>query len=227
MEIEDMLKELVQEKLREMDEEIARLEEERKRSNEEKKRLLDKWIKEIEDNIRQRSLLNNTAENPSLESQIVCFHNPDEPNGFLSNWAESRFTADDQTFSSLEQFMMYEKAILFNDCPTALQIMKTNDPREIKALGRQVSGYDDSLWNDSRKVVVYEGLMEKFSQNPDLLQKLLNTDNAILAECAVHDRIWGIGLSMKDPDRFHPDKWKGQNLLGFLLMIVRTMLKDE
>ena len=37
----------------------------------------------------------------------------------------------------------------------------------------------------------------------------------------VHDKIWGIGLSMKDPKRFDRAKWRGQNLLGYTLMVVR------
>lgn len=48
--------------------------------------------------------------------------------------------------------------------------------------------------------------------------------NSLLAECAVKDRIWGIGLSMKDLNRFERDKWNGQNLLGYTLMMVREMV---
>ena len=47
----------------------------------------------------------------------------------------------------------------------------------------------------------------------------------MLAECAVEDRIWGIGLSMKDEKRFNMNEWKGQNLLGFSLMRVREALQ--
>ena len=54
--------------------------------------------------------------------------------------------------------------------------------------------------------------------------KLQSTGNAVLAECAVRDRIWGIGLSMKNPDRFDRTKWNGQNLLGYTLMMVRERL---
>ena len=38
---------------------------------------------------------------------IVCFHNPDEENGYLSNWYKSDFVAEEIKFSSMEQFMMY------------------------------------------------------------------------------------------------------------------------
>ena len=34
--------------------------------------------------------------------KIICFHNPDEENGWL-NWFLSKFTVDNITFSSMEQ----------------------------------------------------------------------------------------------------------------------------
>lgn len=155
---------------------------------------------------------------------IVCFHNPAEENGFLSNWYLSRFVVDGISFSSMEQFMMYQKAVCFGDSGIADQILKTDDVARIKELGRLVSGYDDNHWNGVRQIVVYQGLMAKFSQNEDLKEQLLQTGNSVLAECAVKDKIWGIGLSMKDPDRLERAKWKGQNLLGYALMMVRDRL---
>ena len=53
---------------------------------------------------------------------------------------------------------------------------------------------------------------------------LKDTGDALLAECAVKDRIWGIGLSMTDPDRFDRTKWNGTNLLGYALMMVRDKI---
>lgn len=155
---------------------------------------------------------------------VVCFHNPNEENGFLSNWYLSEFTADGVCFSSMEQFMMYQKAVCFGDDETAHKILKTDDVAHIKELGRLVSNYNESYWNGIRQIVVFEGLFAKFSQNENLKEQLKATGNSILAECAVKDKIWGIGLSMKDPDRFDVDKWKGKNLLGYALMMVRKRL---
>ncbi len=87
-----------------------------------------------------------------------------------------------------------------------------------------MSGYDDNYWSGIRQIVVYEGLFAKFSQNPLFRNKLKDTGEAILAECAVKDRVWGIGLSMSNPDRFNRAKWNGQNLLGYTLMMVRNRL---
>ncbi len=153
--------------------------------------------------------------------KIVCFHNPDEDNGYLSNWYPCRFKTENITFSSMEQYMMYHKAISFDDMITAAKILDTSDVAKIKVLGRLVSGYDDNYWNGIRQVIVYNGLLAKFSQNIDLKKQIKETENSILAECAVKDKIWGIGLSMNDPERFERSKWKGQNLLGYTLMMVR------
>lgn len=155
---------------------------------------------------------------------VICFHNTNEENGYLSNWYLSPFTVEKKIFSSMEQFMMYRKAICFSDEAVAADILSTNDVAEIKALGRQVSNYDEHIWNGIRQIVVYEGLLAKFSQDRDLKDKIKSTGEAILAECAVKDLIWGIGLSMKDPNRFDKTKWKGQNLLGYTLMMVRERL---
>ena len=47
--------------------------------------------------------------------KIICFHNTDEENGYLSNWYPVKFTVDSVAFSSMEQFMMYKKALYFGD----------------------------------------------------------------------------------------------------------------
>ena len=157
--------------------------------------------------------------------RVICFHNPDEENGYLSNWYFSPFYVNHILFSSMEQFMMYQKAVYFKDNKIATEILDTDDFKHIKELGRQVLNYNDHIWNGIRQIVVYQGIYEKFIQNPDLKELLLNTQDALLAECAVKDKIWGIGLSMNGPDRFDPSKWKGQNLLGYTLMMVREQLK--
>lgn len=92
------------------------------------------------------------------------------------------------------------RIICFHDNNKAAQILETDDAAHIKDLGRRVSGYDENLWNGVRQLIVYEGL------------------------CAVKDRIWGIRLSMKDPDRFDRTRWKGQNLLGYALMMARERI---
>ena len=156
---------------------------------------------------------------------VICFHNPDEENCYLSNWFLSDFEVDEVSYSSMEQYMMYQKALCFNDSSIAEKILATNNVAQIKALGRQVSNYNDHHWNGVRQIIVYNGLLAKFSQNGKLRKLLLDTGDSVLAECAVKDTIWGIGLSMTDPDRLDRSKWRGKNLLGYSLMLVRDSFK--
>lgn len=158
---------------------------------------------------------------------VIGFHNPDEPYGFLSNWFRSDFTVDGIRFSSMEQYMMYNKAVVFEDSDIAAKILETDDVAVIKELGRAVSNYNDTIWNGVRQVAIYKGVREKFRQNDKLKKALLDTGDSILAECAVQDKIWGIGLSMTDANRHDMKKWRGQNLLGFALMLVRDELRRE
>ena len=73
-------------------------------------------------------------------TEIICFHNPDEENGYLSNWYPSCFVVDGVEFSSMEQYMMYRKACRFNDTVAAARVLETDDVAEIKRLGRLVAG---------------------------------------------------------------------------------------
>lgn len=156
---------------------------------------------------------------------MIFFHNPEEENGIYSNWYLSDFVVDGILYSSMEQYMMYQKALLFQDQDIANQILDISDVARIKALGRAVRNYNDIVWAGLRQLVVYKGLLAKFSQNPGLKNALLSTGDQVMAECAVKDTIWGIGLSMRDERRFDMAQWRGQNLLGFSLMEVRNCLK--
>ena len=156
--------------------------------------------------------------------KIIGFRYPDEENGYLSNWYLSKFEVEGIEYSSMEQYMMHQKAIYFKDETIADEIMKTDDPAVIKDLGRKVSNFNSTYWNGIRQIVVFRGIYAKFSQNEELAERLKSTGDAVLAECSFGDRIWGIGISLDDEDRFDISKWKGQNLLGFALMMVREQL---
>ena len=53
---------------------------------------------------------------------IICFHAPDVEWGYMSNWYYSDFIVDGIEFSSMEQYMMYSKAMCFGDKNIAFRI---------------------------------------------------------------------------------------------------------
>ena len=68
--------------------------------------------------------------------------------------------------------------------------------------------------------------MAKFSQNKQLKEFLLSTSKKVIVEASPYDKVWGIGMLVDDERASTPVKWKGENKLGFALMVVRDTLKN-
>ena len=160
------------------------------------------------------------------QQDFVCFHNADKENGYLSNHYHSDFSFQGIRFTSVEQYLMYRKAILFEDSVARNRILLTDDTTAIKQIGASVKNYNKKIWNGQCQLIAYQGLMAKFTQNKILQERLFNTGSSILADCSESDRVWGIGLSIDDDRRFLVDQWQGENKLGFSLMQVRNMLQE-
>jgi ribA/ribD-fused uncharacterized protein len=142
----------------------------------------------------------------------------------FSNWHPCRFDYHGFHFSSVEQFMMFSKAKLFGDDVSAAAALASTDPREQKAIGRKVAGFNQREWDSKREAIVFVGCREKFTQSPRLRSILLASAPTVLVEASPWDRIWGVGLRERDPCIADPSKWRGQNLLGIALMRVREAL---
>lgn len=145
----------------------------------------------------------------------------------LSQWMPCSFMEGGIKYSSAEQYMMAGKAKLFDDQEVLQQIIKTHDPKSVKALGRKVKNFDDKVWKSKCFDIVVQGNLLKFSQNKDLSAFLISTGDEILVEASPYDRIWGIGMGKENQFAQVPEKWQGQNLLGFALMSVRERIKSE
>lgn len=142
----------------------------------------------------------------------------------MSQWWPAPFTVDELTYRTAEHFMMVSKARLFGDESAASRILAAESPREAKALGRAVRGFDEEVWKASRYRVVVDGNTAKFAQNPELLLYLTSTTGRVLVEASPEDQIWGIGLAADNNRSRRPSQWRGLNLLGFALMDVREKL---
>lgn len=143
----------------------------------------------------------------------------------LSQWFYSDFEINDKVFNCCEQWMMYSKAMLFNDINKANEILKEPSPSLQRKLGRQVRFFRNDIWIINRREIVKQGNVAKFSQNYILRNYLIDTSDKILAEASPTDLVWGIGLSETDPKRYDKNNWKGMNLLGEILMEIRINLK--
>ncbi|WP_436492204.1 NADAR family protein [Actinokineospora sp. HUAS TT18] len=144
--------------------------------------------------------------------------------GCLSQWWPAQFTVDGQTFATAEHYMMWRKAVLFDDPTTAEQILRAPHPRRAKELGRGVRGFDEGVWVEQRFDIVVAGCVAKFGQHADLREFLVSTGDRVLVEASPVDPVWGIGLAADDPRAQDPAQWLGSNLLGFALTAARATL---
>lgn len=148
-----------------------------------------------------------------------------QPPGVFGQWTHSEFHEDGARYVCAEQYMMAEKARLFGDEATRAKILATASPREHKALGRQVRGFVQDVWERERLAIVIRANRAKFGQNPDMRRALLATGDKLLVEASPLDTIWGVGLRADDPRIHDPAQWRGLNLLGEALMTVRSELR--
>ncbi len=174
----------------------------------------------------ERSLQNVFIEIPDLESILeqlefdkhTFFCKADHP---LSQWYPAEFVVGDFSFNCAEQYMMFEKAMFFNDWGTAERIMQETEPKRQKERGREVTPFDETAWNNVCKGIVFKGNYAKFSQNPELLEQLLATTDTLIVEANPRDTIWGIGMTESEAKQVSPEQWKGRNLLGKILTVLR------
>ncbi|WP_422775673.1 NADAR family protein [Pseudomonas mediterranea] len=141
----------------------------------------------------------------------------------FSQWFEAGFIVEGLHYPTAEHFMMAEKAALFDDQKIRAQVLQAPTPNAAKALGRNVHGFNDEVWQRHRYDIVVRANQAKFSQNPQLKEYLLQTGSSVIVEASPVDNIWGIGLAQDSADANNPNLWRGLNLLGFALMEVRDV----
>jgi ribA/ribD-fused uncharacterized protein len=121
---------------------------------------------------------------------------------------------------------MFHKALFFGDYDAAKEILSATRGVVMKGIGRRVKNFDAKEWDKVAVQVMTAGCMAKFEQNKDAKDALLATGDATIVEASPYDTLWGVGLHATDPLLLQgPKAWKGENLLGQVLMDVRSKLR--
>lgn len=170
------------------------------------------------------------------------------PFDFLSNFYNSPFR-DPQVhkthrFNSMEQYYQYVKAKMIGlpeeklnltglsskDLYAAILMLK--EPGDMAWLGRSFNFIRDADWQMTWRLVWHagidfmleRGLFLKFSQNPELKEKLMKTGNFPIYNASEKDEENGIGWhAMQALD--HQQEW-GKNRLGIALQKVREYTRE-
>jgi len=177
------------------------------------------------DELRQREV-----HGASFDLLFFLSHRP-LPNGkigtsCLSQWWAAPFEFDGDVYATAEHYVMVGKARLFGDEAIATHILKSTAPEEAIDLGREVRGFEQSVWVGARYDIVVAANRAKFTARPELgLYLTQHTGQKILVHANPSDQLWGIGLAPNDIRSRKPTEWRGKNLLGFALMEVRDELR--
>lgn len=159
-----------------------------------------------------------------MRNNVIAFYHETDEYGCFSNWYPSPFEYAGTKYSSSEQFMMFQKVMMFGQYVLGQKILETDDPKEQKHLGRtHFPEFNAEVWDRNCYTIVKRGILAKFQQNEDIKQVLLDTGNSVLVEASPLDRIWGVGIGVKKAADVRT--WQGRNLLGRALMEVREDLK--
>ena len=123
---------------------------------------------------------------------------------------------------------MLSKSLLFDDMENFNKILKATEPDEVKSLGRNTKGFDNTIWRANVVPIACDFCYQKFTKVPGYTQELLATGDKIIAESTDEDELWGTGYDMTDePKCYQPWVWTGLNILGFALMVAREKIRSQ
>lgn len=132
--------------------------------------------------------------------------------GFLSNLYKCSIAFEGEWFDSSEGAYQYGKP---KDFKVKEWLRSAPSPRLCALAAHTLLIYDIvEGWSISKLERMKRVLWAKFTQNPELMRRLIMTGEAELIEASKTDQTWGIGKS-----------GKGKNLLGKYLMETREILK--
>ena len=142
---------------------------------------------------------------------VIKFYGNKGPLGYLSNFYPAEVQIGGVRWPTTEHYYQAMKSL---DPAEQQRIKEARHPAAAKRLGKGVTQRPD--WESVKESFMLEGLRAKFTQHPDLAEKLISTGTEELVENSPTDSYWGCG----------PDG-QGLNRLGHLLMQVRSELRGE
>ena len=133
--------------------------------------------------------------------------------GFLANYSQHGFFKKGIYYPTAEHYYQSQK---FDDVAIRNRIIKAKTPKEASNIGRDRALVRRNNFRDIKNFVMYEGVLEKFRQNFDIRDKLIETRNEEIREMTVKESYWGVGPN-----------FDGENHMGKILMKVRKQIKEE
>ena len=147
-------------------------------------------------------------------TNTIYFYSVDGPNGYMSNFFPCKFIdAEGREWKSSEHYYQAHK---FMDKYLFEQVRLEPTAKDCYKFAYHHKDNFDFNWSDKKDIIMREALEYKFSQNEDILIKLMSTNSQKLVEHAMRDFHYGCGSD-----------GTGKNMLGILLMEIRDRYIDK
>lgn len=181
---------------------------------------------------KQKITLKDYLKYIATNSSDINIYASTNENYDLSNFAIRPFThnfndGSVKEFQSVEQAFQYIKASKFADTRSndgntrssgksiQAEIMDTTSGLELRSLGRQIKDLNVQAWDRSSSLIMKQLLKESFEQNPQALQRLLDTGNATLTHVQDNSK-WGkefpkLLMEVREELRKKQDSYKVKN----------------
>ncbi len=147
---------------------------------------------------------------------------------FLSNFYISPFTIAGVQYKCTEMYLMAKKAEICQDEAVRSVVMSAKRAVDCKKRGDGLNWDTKKLgdWYVFAADRLREGTLTKFAQSSQLRLSLFRTRGTRLVE-ATRNSFWGCGASKDKAKGVHPSEWKGRNIFGDLLTVIRSeMIAD-
>lgn len=113
----------------------------------------------------------------------IRFYRAHDDYGFLSNFAAYPFELDGKRWPTSEH---YFQAMKFLNPETQNLIRSLDTPGRAAKVGRREKPLRKD-WESVKDQVMFDAVLAKFTQNPDIARKLLSTGDAYLIEHTKND----------------------------------------
>lgn len=144
-------------------------------------------------------------------TSVIKFYEKDQPYGFFSNFSNHAVYLKNKIWMTSEHYYQSQK---YANTDYEDKIRLAPSPLIAAKMGRDNRFPVKPEWKNVKNNIMREVLFAKFTQHPELKNKLLKTSPLTLVEHTENDHYWGDG-----------GNGSGKNMLGKLLMEVRSSLQ--
>lgn len=143
----------------------------------------------------------------------IMFYKVNDEYGCFSNFSNHGFELNGKYWSTSEHYFQAQK---FAGTEYEEEIRLSATPMEAANLGRDRNKPLRKDWEQVKDSIMKEAVLAKFKTHDDIRVILISTGDNEIIEKTTNDYYWGCGSN-----------GTGKNMLGKILMEVRTILKTD